>query len=257
MSNTPELMKSTQENLVNLLHDKGLACIKDPQQCKALLKDYLTGNPLGSNLIVTALDERIPQALLDSAGDIHFSLTVDRLCKRLTENRGVSEYLAQWAVESWAAALELPINPVVANHAFESKSLPRESTPKSNILLPVIESFEPQIGAPGTKITIRGKNLINVAAVEFGNLRVEKIKARSEDFLEVDVPFGAMAAPLKLIAEIYSSESLVTFQPEKRKIVTKQTDTRDQIGIFRKARTVVNRWWSIKLDYLRFLNRKK
>lgn len=56
-------------------------------------------------ILVSAAKECVPGELLGSSSGLPKEVLLSRLTKRMHENLGVAENLAQWAVESWALAL--------------------------------------------------------------------------------------------------------------------------------------------------------
>jgi hypothetical protein len=74
----------------------------------------------------------------------------------------------------------------------------------------VLKSFSPSKGAPGTKVTIKGKNLTGVVAVGMGGATAT-IQSVTKSKLVVSVPAGAISGPLTVTAAAGSVTSLKTF----------------------------------------------
>lgn len=111
MNSRPPLIKP-EEALKAIAKQRDISdLIAEPRYLKGLLMDYCLGAdyPKEFNLLVVACNVRIPQAL---QRPISSSLEVDpipRLARKMVDEHGISENLAQWAVEAWANALEVKI----------------------------------------------------------------------------------------------------------------------------------------------------
>jgi tetratricopeptide (TPR) repeat protein len=90
------------------LADKtGRDVLKDPQLCKALLKDLCGEHKREIFVLVTALEEGIAANLLAAQENMPLQVLLAQLTERLVDNRALNENAARWAVESWALALEV------------------------------------------------------------------------------------------------------------------------------------------------------
>lgn len=88
--------------------------IAEPRYLKALLMDSCLGadSPRDFNLLRVTCNVRMKQTLWRP---ISSSLEIDPipgLARKMVNEHGISEGLAQWAVEAWAKALGVPV-PVV------------------------------------------------------------------------------------------------------------------------------------------------
>lgn len=77
----------------------------DARRCAGLLNDLCGSFRREINVLVNAIDERVPLDLLAGAGSMPLELLLTRLEKRFEDNTGLTEEAARWAVESWALAL--------------------------------------------------------------------------------------------------------------------------------------------------------
>ena len=91
--------------LRQLLSDYGPALLEDPARVYALLADVCGQHHRERFLIVHTLRERIPQELL--AHPEGGAVLWQRLSQRLQNRYGFSVEAAQWAIESWALALDI------------------------------------------------------------------------------------------------------------------------------------------------------
>jgi Flp pilus assembly protein TadD len=102
----------TLANLCGVINKYGFSILDEPKKVEALLNDMSDGNYKSErDVLITALQENIPQELLKSQRSAYLRNTSTRnkkrliFRKRLIENYGIPEDLAQWAVESWVKAL--------------------------------------------------------------------------------------------------------------------------------------------------------
>lgn len=79
--------------------------IAEPKRCRGMLSDLAPHHRLENNLLITALEQKVAQELLQPSALIPINMQVDRLAKRLHDVVGIKEEFAYWAVESWALAL--------------------------------------------------------------------------------------------------------------------------------------------------------
>ena len=94
-----------RRTLRRLLAQYGPALLDDPARVDALLADLCGPHHRERFLLVHALRERIPAELLaqPQGGAVHGR----RLSQRLQRRYGFSDEAAQWAIESWALALDI------------------------------------------------------------------------------------------------------------------------------------------------------
>ena len=103
-----------REKLCELIAEYGLILIDDPRRCQALLKDYCGQHKREIHLLISALQAGVAAELRSSPKDIPYCLPAARLAQRLHDQLGVAPDFAAWAVESWALALGIAIEPTVA-----------------------------------------------------------------------------------------------------------------------------------------------
>jgi DNA-binding CsgD family transcriptional regulator len=95
-----------RQKLSELLATYGRSLCDDPRRCEGLLRDVCGAHKREVNVLVSALKERIATDLLSSSARSQpHEILFARLTKRLTENLGLAEDAARWAVDSWALAL--------------------------------------------------------------------------------------------------------------------------------------------------------
>jgi len=81
------------------------------------LRDFCPEYKREVNVLISALKERVAAELMTASDAIPEELVLERLIRRLYDNRGIAEEFARWAVESWAIALgfisgTMPLTPV-------------------------------------------------------------------------------------------------------------------------------------------------
>lgn len=78
----------------------------DAKRFEGLLKDFYQGNYRKESAVLSnCVREGVPDALAAAKGGIPYAVVSAPLARRLADNWGTTEELAQWAVDSWALAL--------------------------------------------------------------------------------------------------------------------------------------------------------
>jgi hypothetical protein len=77
----------------------------DARRCENLLKDLSGEYRREINVLISALEERVPLDLLAAGKSLPRELLLNKLAKRLEDNLGLTKEAANWAVDSWALAL--------------------------------------------------------------------------------------------------------------------------------------------------------
>lgn len=101
MNNLPRQM------LRQILTKYGREICSDARRCENLLNDLCGSHRREINVIVNAIEERVPLDLLAGNRSMPLELLLNRLEKRLEEQTALTAEAARWAVESWALALNL------------------------------------------------------------------------------------------------------------------------------------------------------
>src|SRR5438128_807077 len=96
-----------RRKLCEMVVSYGRDIYNDPLRCKWALLDACGEYKREVNILITALDERVPADLLASSAQVPYEVLQSRFAKRLYENRGLTEDFARWGVDSWALALGL------------------------------------------------------------------------------------------------------------------------------------------------------
>ncbi len=101
MKNLPRRM------LRQILTKHGEEIYRDARRCENLLKDLCGADRREINVLINAIEERVPLDLLAANPSMPLELLLTRLEKRLEEQTAMTGEAARWSVESWALALNL------------------------------------------------------------------------------------------------------------------------------------------------------
>ena len=98
----------TMASLCCVINIHGLSILDESDKVSALLNELSHGDyERERNALIVALKDKVPQELLKPHQGFTWVSTSARLKKRLKENHGMPDYLAQWVIETWAKALEM------------------------------------------------------------------------------------------------------------------------------------------------------
>lgn len=96
-----------RQTLRRILTKYGREICSDAGRCEALLNDLCGEYRREINVLVNALEERVPLDLLAAAKTNPPELLFTKLEKRLEEQIAMTPEAARWAVHSWALALDV------------------------------------------------------------------------------------------------------------------------------------------------------
>ena len=99
MNNVP------RQTLRQIIAKHGQGLCSDARRCEGLLKDLCGEYRREINVLINALEERIPLDLLAAGNSMPRELLLGKLTRRLEDNLGLTPEAALWAVDSWALAL--------------------------------------------------------------------------------------------------------------------------------------------------------
>ncbi|MBN2006791.1 MAG: WD40 repeat domain-containing protein [Anaerolineae bacterium] len=121
-----------REKLREIVLKYGPGVSRDPKRCKAFLLDYGEGHRREIFVLVAAVEERIPDQLIEAQDDgLDGPLPglTRRLAYQLAEPRSMELEAAQWAVETWAFALDLPSQDSASAPQTRSETHPAPPAP--------------------------------------------------------------------------------------------------------------------------------
>ena len=96
-----------RQKLREIVARHGPSVVRDVRRCEGLLKDYSAEYRREVSVLVSALEEHVPQDLSAAPAGTPRTVLLKRLARRVSDNRALSEPAAAWAVNSWALALGL------------------------------------------------------------------------------------------------------------------------------------------------------
>jgi hypothetical protein len=95
---------AARQKLKTLISERGRDFYKHPR-CIAILEEYCVPHKREANLLINALKEDVPKAILAANDNPLLEEIINQLAQKLVANHGTSIEMSQWAVESWAEAL--------------------------------------------------------------------------------------------------------------------------------------------------------
>ena len=120
----------------------------DRSRCRNILFDCLTDYPKEKSVLILALNEGIPNSLLEYDDTIPLELLLDKLKNQLLERSAITKEFAKWCIESWALALgiinfsDCDIGEKNKEHSNTSKEeyikIPPDDVGETTILLGII-----------------------------------------------------------------------------------------------------------------------
>ena len=94
-----------REQLILIVNEYGRSIINDYRRCRSLLKDLSPNHQRETNLLLLALEQEVAFDLENNNKFISLPIQLEQLAKRLHTNIGIQREFADWAVETWALAL--------------------------------------------------------------------------------------------------------------------------------------------------------
>lgn len=91
--------------LIKIVSQYGPSVSGNARQCRALLLDLCGEHRREIHVLISVIEENIADELTRTDQTMPPAVLIARLAKKLHDNLGTAEILAQWAVESWALAL--------------------------------------------------------------------------------------------------------------------------------------------------------
>lgn len=121
-----------RETLRRILNKYGSEIGDNPRRCESLLNDLCGSFRREINVLVNAIEERVPLDLLAGTGSMPLELLLTRLEKRLAEQTAMTGEAARWAVESWALALNAATDAEIEVREKRLKISPPVSNPRTS-----------------------------------------------------------------------------------------------------------------------------
>lgn len=124
-----------RQTLKQIIAKYGFSVCENPKRCEALLRDLCGAHRREINILIGALEERVPFELRNGGKTLPREVLLARLSKRLQDQLAYTEDAAGWAVDSWAIALgvisEAEVQAKIAALAkakYEQQAAPRSSS---------------------------------------------------------------------------------------------------------------------------------
>lgn len=104
-----------RQKLCEIIERYDVSVIDDARRCEGLLRDFCGAYPREINVLVGALKQRVPHELKTSAKTLPLPVLLAQLKKRLIDTLALTEDACDWALYSWALALEIITLADIAN----------------------------------------------------------------------------------------------------------------------------------------------
>lgn len=134
MNNIPRQM------LARITAKYGKEICSDARRCESLLNDLCGAYRREINVLVNAVEERVPLDLLAGAASMPLELLLTRLEKRLEQQTALTADASRWAVESWALALGAATDAQIEQRARKNAA---PSLPKTETVIPLQPENKP------------------------------------------------------------------------------------------------------------------
>lgn len=95
----------SKQILKELVGRYGVSIAQDPLRCEGMLRDRCSKCNREIFVLVNAIRQRVPSDLLSPRQSLPLALLKGFLKKRLQDELGFGDEIAQWAVETWAESL--------------------------------------------------------------------------------------------------------------------------------------------------------
>lgn len=94
-----------RQKLREIIARHGHSVVQDARRCEGLLRDYSPQYQREISVLLSALEEHVPQDLLAAPVSVPRRVLLARLARRLADYHALSEPAATWSVNTWAVAL--------------------------------------------------------------------------------------------------------------------------------------------------------
>jgi hypothetical protein len=138
---------AVQAKLREIVIRYGVSVIDEPLRCQGLLNDLCPSSRREINSLILVLKAGVPVDLLKAGKNTPRQALCTRLSRQVTDNIGLSEDVARWAVESWARAVDA-LPPGVQARRQAPAALPAKSTRPIKPIKPIKPGRLPQQARP-------------------------------------------------------------------------------------------------------------
>lgn len=102
------MFDDTKHILKKIIVHNGRKIIDDKQKIKAMLTDLSPNTILERNLLINALELKIPSKIIATT-NVPQTIFFSQLATQLEKNFGIEITKAEWAVKTWAFALNIDV----------------------------------------------------------------------------------------------------------------------------------------------------
>jgi hypothetical protein len=132
-----------RQKLCEIIERYDVTVIDDARRCEGLLRDLCGAYHREINVLVGALKQRVPHDLRTSSKTLPLPILLAQLKKRLVDTLALTEEASEWALYSWALALEVITQAEIANLQIsqpkpQTQSQKQTSTPASQLALSLL-----------------------------------------------------------------------------------------------------------------------
>lgn len=139
-----------RQKLRTLIQEYGPTIIEDARRCRALLLDYCSDYPREVNVLIKALEEGIPANLCALMAQTAIALAMPpalrlaQLTQQLVDMWMFEETAAQWAVETWALALNVIQSPEERCEGVEENNQKKEESDQKKLVVTLTHRITPR-----------------------------------------------------------------------------------------------------------------
>lgn len=127
-----------RQKLCEIIEQYDVSVIDDARRCEGLLRDLCGAYPREINVLVGALKQRVPHDLTTSSKTLPILVLFAQLKKRLIDTLALTEDACDWAIYSWALALEIITRADIANLQINQPKPPVKSQTQTSTTAPPI-----------------------------------------------------------------------------------------------------------------------
>lgn len=121
-----------RQKLREIVARHGHSVVQDARRCEGLLRDYSAQYRREVSVLMSALEEHVPQDLLAAPDGVPRRVLLARLARRLADYRALSEPAAAWSVNTWAVALGIISEDELKNVEDVPAAVVADGAPSSN-----------------------------------------------------------------------------------------------------------------------------
>lgn len=123
---------AVQRALSSVIDLYGPSLLRDPDRLKGYLRDNCAGATREITLVMAAMTDGVPQAMLAVHSDDDLRALLPQLVTRLTERAAIERIPATWAVRAWAHALAVSASVLEGGRIAETHPTPPNATHRAS-----------------------------------------------------------------------------------------------------------------------------